>query len=275
MQLMLEQKQYDALLDAFADSKMGGRTFHLSFLYPEQEDLMADLYYYRSIAYRETGNLAAAGADLKVMNDKRTQLAYRSGEAIHDLAWLRLGNFYRQYLNDDGRALAAYRNVLARTTWAPWGQPRKPAATGASEALVAATNAVSDILRKRGRDDEIAQLKFNLLLAQAEAAASMLKTSEMTARLKEALALPGRSTADMETAARSILALEDDVRKEVLYAAGKLATGLSDDMRSLLLETAAAPETKDREIAVRALLMFAPVDKVRELLDKTGKARGS
>ena len=116
------------------------------------EDVMADLYYYRSIAYCETGNLAAAEADLKIMNDKRTQLSYRSGEAIHDLVWLRVGDFYRQYLKDDDRALTAYANVLARTTWAPWGQPRKPAATGGNETLAAATKAVSDILRKRGKD---------------------------------------------------------------------------------------------------------------------------
>jgi len=232
---------------------------------------MADLYYYRSIAYRETGDLAAAEADLKIMNDKRTQLTYRSGEAIHDLVWLHLGDFYRQYLKDDDRALTAYTSVLARTTWAPWGQPRKPAATGGSETLVAATKAVSDILRKRGKDCEIPQLQFNLLLAQAEAAASVLKTDEMTARLKEALALPGRFTADMETAARSILAFEDDLRKKVVNAAGTLATGMTDDMRSLLLKTATAPETKDREIAVRALLMFAPMDKVSELLDKARK----
>ncbi|HUS98614.1 MAG TPA: hypothetical protein VMX97_17960 [Hyphomicrobiaceae bacterium] len=271
MQLMLEQKQYAALLDVFANSKMGGRNFHLSFLYPEQEDLMADLYYYRSIAYRETGNLPAAEADLKIMNDKRIQLTYRSGEAIHDLAWLHLGDFYRQYLKDDDRALTAYANVLARTTWAPWGQPRKPAATGGSKTLVAATKAVSDILHKRGKDGEIPQLQFNLLLAQAEAAASVLKTNEMIARLKEALALPGRSTAGMETAARSILAFEDDLRKKVVNAAGTLATGLTDDVRSLLVKMAVAPETKDREIAVRALLMFAPMDKVSELLDKTRK----
>jgi hypothetical protein len=182
-----------------------------------------------------------------------------------------LGDFYRQDLKDDDRALSAYRNVLARTTWAPWGRPRKPAATGASKTLAAATQAVSDILRKRGEHDEIAQLRFNLLLAQAEAAASVLRTDEMTARLEEAIGLPGRSAADMKGAAKRILALEDDVRKEIVRAAGALATGLSDDMRSLLLEKATGPETKQSEIAVRALLMFAPIDRIGGLLDKTTK----
>lgn len=272
MQLMLEQKQYAELLEAFTNPKMGGRSFYQSFLYPEQEDLMADLYYYRSIAYRETGNLAAAEADLRIMNDKRTQLTYRSGEAIHDLAWLRLGNFYRQYLKDDERALAAYQNVLDRITWAPWGQPRKPAATGASETLVAATNAVSDILRKRGKQDEIRELRFNLLLSQAEAAASMLKTDEMIARLKESLALPGKFSSEMEAAAIRILALEDDYRLAAVNAAGTMAAGLTDDLRSLLIQTASASETSDRKIAVRALVMFAPRGKIRELLDENNKA---
>ena len=271
MELLLDRKQYAELIESFASKKLGGRNFHQSYSYPELEDVMADLYYYRSIAHCEMGNLAAAEADLKIMNEKRMQLTYRSGEAIHDLAWLRLGDFYRQYLKDDDRALTAYANVLARTTWAPWGQPRKPAATGGNKTLAAATKAVSDILRKRGKDGEIPQLQFNLLLAQAEAAASVLETNEMTARLNEALALPGRSTAGMETAARSILAFDDDVRGKVVNAAGTLATGLTDDMRSLLLKTATAPEMKDREIAVRALLLFAPLDKVGELLDKARK----
>ena len=175
MQLMLGQKQYDALLAAFNEKTMGGRSFHLSFTYPEQEDVMADLYYYRSIAHREAGDLAAAEADLKVMNDKRKQLSYRSGEAIHDLAWLRLGDFCRQHLKDDGRALEAYLNVCNRTTWAPWGTPPKPVSTGASETLVKATKAASEILRKQGKPEEAKQLEADLLKAQAEAAAALRK----------------------------------------------------------------------------------------------------
>jgi len=175
MQLMLEQKQYDALLAAFNQKAMGGREFHLSFAYPEQEDAMADLYYYRSIAYRETRDLAAAEADLKIMNDKRRQLSYRSGEAIHDLAWLRLGDFYRQYLEDEDRALEAYLNVCNRTTWAPWGTPPKPVSTGASETLVKATKSASEILRKQGKPEEARKLESALLKARAEAAAALHK----------------------------------------------------------------------------------------------------
>jgi hypothetical protein len=107
MQLMLEQKQYAQLLAAFTHDAMGGRNFHQSFLYPEQEDVMADLYYYRSLVYTHTNNLAAAEGDLKIMNEKRTQLAYRSGEAIHDRVWLQLGDLYRTHRKDDDRALDA------------------------------------------------------------------------------------------------------------------------------------------------------------------------
>jgi hypothetical protein len=175
MQLMLEQKQYAELLNTFSNDGMGGRDFCLSFIYPELEDVMADLYYYRALAYIHTGNLTAAEADLKVMNDKRTQLSYRCGEAIHDLTWLRLGDFYRTHLKDDARALEAYLNVCNRTTWAPWGLPQKPVSTGGSETLVKATKAASEILRKQDKLGEVKELESNLAKAQAVAAADMLK----------------------------------------------------------------------------------------------------
>ena len=48
-----------------------------------------------------------------------------------------------------------------------------------------------------------------------------------------------------------------------------MATGLTDDARDLLVKAAAAPEAETRQTALRALLMFAPVDKANELLAKT------
>jgi len=171
MQLMLEQEQYVALLAAFSQKAMGGRNFHQSFIYPEQEDVMADLYYYRALAYIHAGNLAAAEADLRVMNDKRQQLAYRSGEAIHDLTWLRLGDFYRTQLKDDDKALEAYLNVCSRTTWSPFGNVVKPVLTGGGETLAKATEAACDILRKQGKRDEVEKLQANLAEAQAKATA--------------------------------------------------------------------------------------------------------
>jgi tetratricopeptide (TPR) repeat protein len=175
MQLMLEQERYAALLAAFTQKAMGGRSFHQSFVYPEQEDVMADLYYYRALAYIHTGNLEAAEADLRIMNDKRTQLSYRSGEAIHDLTWLRLGDFCRTCLQDDDEALEAYLNVCNRTTWAPWGTPDKPVLTGAGETLAKATEAACDILRKQGKLGKVKELKSSLAKAQANAAAALRK----------------------------------------------------------------------------------------------------
>jgi hypothetical protein len=271
MQLMLEQKQYAALLNAFADSKMGGRSFHLSFVYPEQEDVMADLYYYRSLAYVHTNDLAAAEADLRIMNDKRTRLTYRSGEAIHDRVWLQLGDFYRTQLKDDERALEAYSKVCDRTTWAFWGRPPKPAATGAGEALAAAAKAASEILRKQGKLDEVRKLQFNLLKARAEAGASLLKESETIARFKELLALPGTPSADVEECAKRINRLERAGREEVVAGIGRMTTGLSADARDLLVRAAAAPDAESRQTALRALLIFVQGEKVNELLGKTEK----
>lgn len=269
MQLMVAQKQYAALLDTFADSKMGGRSFCLSFTYPEQEDVMADLYYYRSLAYIHTGDLAAAEADLKIMNDKRAKLSYRCGEAIHDLTWFRLGDFYRTQLKDENRALEAYLNVCNRTTWAAWGNPPKPVSTGGSETLVKATKAASDILCKQGKVEEASQLQFNLLKAQAEASAALLKEPETIAKFKELLGLPGRFTADMEVCAKRIEGSERAVRENIVAGVGRIATDLTEDARDLLVKAVGAPDAESRRIALRALLLLSPVDKVNELLAAT------
>ncbi|KPK43259.1 MAG: hypothetical protein AMK72_13575 [Planctomycetes bacterium SM23_25] len=271
MQLMLQQKQYAALLDAFADRKMGGRKFHLSFAYPEQEDLMADLFYYRSLAYVHANDLAAAEADLRIMNDKRTRLTYRSGEAIHDRVWLQLGDFYRTQLKDDDRALEAYRNVCDRTTWAFWGRPLKPAARGADRTLVAATKAASEILRKQGKLDEVRKLQFNLLKARAEASASLLKESETVAKFRDLLALPGTPSADVEECAKRINRLEGAGREKLVAGMGRMTTGLSADARDLLVKAAAAPDAERRQTALRALLIFVPAGKADELLAETEK----
>lgn len=206
---------------------------------------------------------------MRIMNDKRTQLSYRSGEAIHDRAWLQLGDFYRTQLKDDGRALEAYTNVCDRTTWAPWGRPPKPVSTGGSETLVAATKAASEILHKQGKREEMNELQFNLLKAQAEASASLLKESETLCKFKQLLALPGRFTADRETCANRIADCEKAVREKIVGGVGGMTTGLTDDARGLLVKAAAAPEAETRQTALCALLMFAPVDKANELLAKT------
>mgnify|MGYP006278213475 CR=1 FL=1 len=173
MELMLARGDTAGLVAAFNQNALGGRAFHLSYVFPEHEDVMADLYYYRALAYADTGDLAAAEADLRVMNDKREQLTYTSGTSIHDLAWLRLGDFYRTELNDDDRALAEYLQVCDRTTWEPFGTVDKPVLTGASETLVLATEAACEILRARGEHAAADELEASLAQAQAEAAAAL------------------------------------------------------------------------------------------------------
>ena len=205
------------------------------------------------------------------MNDKRTRLTYRSGEAIHDRVWLQLGDFYRTQLKDDDRALEAYTNVCDRSTWTFWGRPLKPAARGADETLVAATKAASEILRKRGKLDEVRELQFNLLKARADASASLLKESETIGRFKELLALPGTPSADVEECAKRINRLERASRREVVAGIGRITTGLSADARDLLVKAAAAPDVERRQTALRALLIFVQVEKANELLAKTKK----
>jgi hypothetical protein len=267
MQLMLERDDYAGLLNSFTQIKIGGQNFHQSWTYPELEDVMADLYYYRSIAYRKTGDLVNAEADLKIMNDKRTQLTYRCGEVIHDKVSLRLGDFYRDSLKDDERALTEYRNVLDRMTWTPFGRQRKPAARGADETLVAATKAVSEILRKQGKDSEIPQLQFNLLIARAEAAAAEFNEEQAVTLFKEALAFPGKSTATQ------IAALKNDDRKKIIEAAGALVTDLAHDARNLLVKLATEAKPATGQIALRTILLLAPADKVAELLSKPDAAK--
>ncbi|MDF7808980.1 pre-peptidase C-terminal domain-containing protein [Pontiellaceae bacterium B12219] len=174
MELLLEQEAYAELLNRFTDEAMERRSFHLSYAYPELEDIMGDLLYYRSLAYAHTGDLSAAEADLKVMNDKRSQLDYSSGEAIHDEAWLRLGNFYRTFLIDDDQALSAYLKVCSRTT--PDNEP-KPVSTGASDTIIQATEAAASILRARGKEGEALELEERLAEAQTQAAEAGLGIS--------------------------------------------------------------------------------------------------
>lgn len=175
MQIMLVQKNYDALLAAFSKKALGGRDFLGSYEYPEREDVAADLYYYRALALIQAGDLAAAEADLRVMNHDHQKLSYTSGVPITDLNSLRLGDFYRTQLKDDAKALAEYLTVCDRNTWSPYGTVVKPVLTGDSETLVKATKAASEILTKQGKLDKVKELQQNLAKAQTDAAAALRK----------------------------------------------------------------------------------------------------
>jgi len=172
MQLLIKQEKYAALLEAFTEKNMGGQDVG-SFVYPEREDLLNDLHYYRSIAYRETGDLEAAEKDLLALYERHHRHPYRAGESIQELTFLRLGDLYRDYFKDEDRALEMYLKVCDRTTWASWGPPPKPVLIGDSETLVKATEAACAILRKRGKADKVKELQENLAKARAEAAAAL------------------------------------------------------------------------------------------------------
>jgi hypothetical protein len=248
-------------------------SFHLSLRYPELEDVMGDLFYYRSIAYAQTTNRVAAEADLRVMNEKRTTLAYSSGEAIHEVAWLRLGDFYRTQLKDDTRALAAYSNILTRTMVSPYRMNiiSKPAFTGGSATLVAATRATCEILRQRGQADEAKGWELSLIKAQAFAAASLLQEAETVAKFGEFLALSSAFTAELAGYEKRLASYDDEYRKKVVAGVAGLTSGLTDEARGILAKAAGAADPTKRPTAVRSLICFAPTKQVGELLEAVEK----
>jgi hypothetical protein len=53
-----------------------------------------------------------------------------------------------------------------------------------------------------------------------------------------------------------------------------MATGLTEDVREMLVKAAAAPQAETRRIALRALLMFTPPDKVEEVQKRQRRTVG-
>ena len=171
MALMAKRGEFAELLDAFAD-RPGHGAPHLSWFCPETEMLLADALYYRATAYAETGDLDAAERELRTMVDKGKKLGYSPGSTVLDLCWKRLGDFHRDRLKDDAKALDAYGHVSDRMTVFRHDQPMpKPVLSGNSKILVAATEAACGILRRQGKENEARKLTLGLLKAQAEARA--------------------------------------------------------------------------------------------------------
>ena len=272
MAFMVEQQKYSELLAEFSGKAMGGSSFHLNWFYPELEDVMADLFYYRSIAYTQTNNLTAAEADLKTMVDKRAALGYSPGEAIHELALLRLGDFNRTQLKDDKRAMEAYSYILDRTMIAPYRTNviNKPAFTGASESLVAATKAASEILRKQGKEDEALKLQFSMLKAQSEALASLGKHEEAIAKLKEALGVKGISAAQKEECEKKINELQLSAWKKTANIDKVTATTpMTEEIRQNLIKAAGNENPGIRQTALNTIIAFAPItDEITQVLIK-------
>jgi hypothetical protein len=76
-------------------------------------------------------------------------------------------------------------------------------------------------------------------------------------------------TADAEACAERIADCEEAVREEIVHGLGAMTAGLTDDARGLLVKAAAAPDAETRQTALCALLVFAPLDEVEELVAKT------
>lgn len=145
-----------------------------------------DAYYCRGIAYFQTKDGKCAEADLK---NALTKLA--PGYTV-DEARLKLAENYKNNLNDDQQALAAYRELIEKATDS-FGWIRLGSIATASE-----------ILRKQGKYDEAFQIlgkaqvdglnsywKIAILGAYGETLAAQGKKTEAAAKFKEALAVKG------------------------------------------------------------------------------------
>ena len=205
MALMVEHKKYAELLAAFPKRTMPSQIFYLNWTCPELEDIISDALYYRSVAFAETKDLDAAEADLTTLVDLENKIGNNHGETVKELVWLRLGDFYHTYLQDDLRALAAYSNVTCRTTLNPYVQViPKPALIGNSDVLKAATRSAAEIFRRQGKEAEALKIEFSLLKAQAEAFAHAGQKVEALAKFNEALASKGATAEDKQACTKRI-----------------------------------------------------------------------
>lgn len=263
MELLLEQGRHAELLERYGGDIMLFQTWR----YPQMEDVMADLYYFRALALLEAGDLKAAEENLRFMNDKRERKQYRAGESIHDLVWLRVGDFYRDVLKDEERALEAYLAVLDRTTWTFWGRPPKPAARGGDENLLRAEQAAAEILRARGGQDHIADLRRAVVVAKVNAAAALLDEDALLAGLAEIADPANGGGRRLQVAMEKIQAMEQGRRREILNGLAGQVEDLSEDARELLVRMGSGSNDPGRDDALRGLILLAPADAFSEAGD--------
>ena len=146
----------------------------------------ADAYYCRGMAYLIVKDGKGAEADLK---NALTKLA--PGSTV-DEARLKLADNYKNNLNDDQQALAAYLEGIEKATDA-FGWIRLQSIVSASK-----------ILRQQSKYDEALQIlgkapvdslngywRIEILGAYAETLASQGKKAEAATKFKEALAVKG------------------------------------------------------------------------------------
>jgi tetratricopeptide (TPR) repeat protein len=148
MAILVEQRRFPELIESFSNRAMGGAVPHTSWTCPETERVLADALHYRGIAHAEAGGVQAAEADLRTMVDKGDRLGYSPGPTVLAVAWKRLGDFYRTFRKDEGRALEAYRQAL-----------RAKANPEIRNDLAAAARSAAEILRQQGQNAEAQQLE--------------------------------------------------------------------------------------------------------------------
>ena len=165
--LMVEHGKAAELLKRFGNLE---ELRTLSWYCPDNEIPLADAFYYRALAYAQTGDLENAEKELMAMIVRGKRYDYYPCATVLDLTWKRLGDFYRTWMNDDAKALEAYGKVISRTTLihADREVPKAPL-LGDSEVLVAATEAACDILRGQGKQEAARKLQEDLLKVQSEA----------------------------------------------------------------------------------------------------------
>jgi hypothetical protein len=210
MRIMVANGKHAELLAKFAD-KPGAGTPCMTWFYPEQDDLLVEAYGYRAIAHAECNDLKSAEQDLKTLIEAQTKLGMFSSRGIQDLAWLKLGDFYRKYLKDDTKALEAYTTVTSRTFIDGYGNvATKPVLLGTSAPLAEATQAAGEILVARGKEAEAMKLRRSLLVAQGNAFAILDHKKEAVAAFKEAEQVEGLSAPEKEEIARKLATLQGD-----------------------------------------------------------------
>lgn len=270
MAFMAERGKFAELIEAFADRPATG-TPYLNWLVPDTERPLADALYYRATAYAETGNLQKAEEDMRTMVDKGKKLVYSPGAAILDLSWKRLGDFYRDRLKDDARALEAYAHVMDRMSVFHDDRPlHKSLLSGNSEVFAAATEAAQKILLRQGREDEARRLKLDLLKAQAEALAFLRELDEALDRFSRMLSIEGVFTAQHDAHKEHLRKLPAATRERALALIAE-ETPFARETRAFLLEAATGDDAGYAEVALRALLAFAPVGEVQAILTKVGE----
>jgi tetratricopeptide (TPR) repeat protein len=269
MQIMVEAGKYGDVTNQFSTRAMGADPL-LSWFCPELEDILVDAYNYRATAYAESKDFKSAEADLMHMINQQKNLGYDNGVEIREMAWLRLGDFYRKYLKDDAKALSAYTNVTTRT-YKPWyaQQPvPKPVLAGNSQAFQDAVKAASEIYRKQGREDEANNLQISLLKARAEASCALARKPEAIAGLKEWLGAGKGFTTAMEAAGKRITGFDPPARSNIVAQIADSGVSLNSKALNFLVATSAGTDAENAATALRAMIASAPADKINAILDK-------